>query len=195
MTRCDWANSTPLMQQYHDNEWGRPQHDQQKLFELLCLETYQAGLSWQTVLNKRAAFKEDFYNYDISRVAAMTGADIDRLLTDARIIRHRQKLAATINNAKVIQAWPAGSTYAEWLWSFVDGQPIRQAWQRSAEMPGTNDLAKRVSKELKKRGFKFVGPTTVYSYLQGAGLINDHLADCDWAPENLVSGLNPSPEK
>jgi len=184
MKRCDWANSTPLMQEYHDNEWGRPQHDQQKLFELLSLETYQAGLSWQTVLNKRAAFKEDFYNYDIARVAAMTDDDLDRLLQDERIIRHRQKLAATINNAKVIQNWSASSSYSDWLWSFVDGQPIRQAWKTAAEMPATNDLAKHVSKEMKKLGFKFVGPTTIYSYLQGAGLINDHLVDCDWAPEN-----------
>ncbi|BDZ29790.1 DNA-3-methyladenine glycosylase I [Lactiplantibacillus sp. WILCCON 0030] len=185
MKRCDWAeHATPLMQQYHDNEWGRPEHDQQKLFELLCLETYQAGLSWQTVLNKRAAFNEDFYNYDVAKVAAMTATDMDRLLQDARIIRHRQKLAATINNAQVIQNWPAGSTYSAWLWSFVDDKPIRQAWQSAAEIPTTNELAKRVSKAMKARGFKFVGPTTIYSYLQAAGLINDHLADCDWAPEN-----------
>ena len=103
MERCSWATSTPVMQAYHDNEWGRPQHDQQRLFELLCLETYQAGLSWQTVLNKRAAFNEDFYDYDIEKVAAMTDEDVERLLTDARIIRHRQKLNATINNARVLR--------------------------------------------------------------------------------------------
>ena len=102
MQRCAWADSSPAMQAYHDNEWGRPQHNQQRLFELLCLETYQAGLSWQTVLNKRAAFNEDFADYDVDQVAAMTTADVERLLTDARIIRHRQKLMATINNAREI---------------------------------------------------------------------------------------------
>ncbi|WP_047998818.1 DNA-3-methyladenine glycosylase I [Lactiplantibacillus herbarum] len=185
MERCSWANSTPAMQAYHDNEWGRPQHDQQRLFELLCLETYQAGLSWQTVLNKRAAFNEDFYDYDIEKVAAMTDEDVERLLTDARIIRHRQKLNATINNARVIRDWPAGPSFEEWLWSFVDNQPIRQAWTSATELPATNDLAKQISKALKKLGFKFVGPTTVYSYLQAAGLINDHLVSCDWAPEKV----------
>jgi len=184
MQRCDWVGDNPLMQAYHDQEWGRPQHDDQKLFELLCLETYQAGLSWQTVLNKRAAFEDDFYHYDIAQVAAMTEADVDRLLGDARIIRHRQKLMATINNAQVLQNWPAGATFNDWLWAFVDGQPIRQAWAHAAEMPATNDLAKQVSKALKKLGFKFVGPTTIYSFLQGAGLINDHQRNCDFAPEN-----------
>jgi len=187
MERCSWATSTPVMQAYHDNEWGRPQHDQQRLFELLCLETYQAGLSWQTVLNKRAAFNEDFYDYDIEKVAAMTDEDVERLLTDARIIRHRQKLNATINNARVIRDWPAGPSFEEWLWDFVDGQPIRQAWATINELPATNELAKQISKALKKLGFKFVGPTTVYSYLQAAGLINDHLVSCDWAPEKINS--------
>ena len=149
MQRCAWADSSPAMQAYHDNEWGRPQHNQQRLFELLCLETYQAGLSWQTVLNKRAAFNEDFADYDVDQVAAMTTADVERLLTDARIIRHRQ----------------AGTSIAE--------------------VPATNDLAQHVSKEMKRRGFKFVGPTTIYSYLKATGLINDHVADCPFAPENL----------
>ncbi|MFC6182499.1 DNA-3-methyladenine glycosylase I [Lactiplantibacillus daowaiensis] len=184
MHRCDWVGHNPLMQAYHDQEWGQPLCEQQPLFELLCLETYQAGLSWQTVLNKRAAFNEDFYHYDIDQVAAMTPADVERLLTDARIIRHRQKLMATINNARVIRDWPAGPTYAEWLWAFVDNQPIRQAWTSVSELPATNALAQQVSKAMKQRGFKFVGPTTIYSYLQGAGLINDHLKSCDWAPEN-----------
>lgn len=184
MKRCTWAESSDLMRAYHDQEWGHPQHDPQKLFELLCLETYQAGLSWQTVLNKRAAFEADFHHYDIEQVAAMTTDDLARLMTDERIIRNRLKLTATINNARVIRDWPAGSSFATWLWDFVDNQPIRQAWQRMDQMPATNDLAKRVSKEMKKRGFKFVGPTTIYSYLQAAGLINDHLVDCDWAPEN-----------
>lgn len=185
MKRCAWADSSPLMQAYHDHEWGRPEHDERKLFELLCLETYQAGLSWQTVLNKRSAFEEDFYHYDVKKVAAMQPAELERLLTDKRIIRNRQKLVATVNNARVINDWPERATYADWLWAFVNDHPIRQAWVSAEEIPATNALAKRVAKAMKQRGFKFVGPTTIYSYLQAAGLINDHLADCDWAPENL----------
>ncbi|AYM02433.1 DNA-3-methyladenine glycosylase I [Levilactobacillus yiduensis] len=182
--RCEWATGSPVMERYHDEEWCRPQHDLQKLFEMLCLETYQAGLSWQTVLNKRAAFRQDFYDYDIAKVAAMTPADIDRLLTDPEIIRNRRKLEATVNNAQVILNWPAGSDFATWLWAFVGGQPIRHAVQSDAQVPATTDLAQHISREMKKRGFKFVGPTTVYSFLQGAGLVNDHVIGCDWAPEN-----------
>ncbi|MFD1454621.1 DNA-3-methyladenine glycosylase I [Levilactobacillus lanxiensis] len=182
--RCDWATSSPEMERYHDEEWCRPEHDEQRLFELLCLETYQAGLSWQTVLNKRAAFQRDFYNYDLKRVAAMTDADIERLLQDAEIIRNRQKLVATVNNARVILNWPAESTFSAWLWSFVDGKPIRHAIASDAQLPATTDLAQHISREMKKRGFKFVGPTTTYSFLQAAGLVNDHLLSCDWAPEN-----------
>ncbi|VDG21108.1 DNA-3-methyladenine glycosylase I [Lactiplantibacillus mudanjiangensis] len=180
MQRCDWVGDNELMQAYHDQEWGRPQHEPQKLFELLCLETYQAGLSWQTVLNKRAAFREDFYQYDIDKVAAMTDEDVERLLGDARIIRHRQKLVATINNAQMIQTWSTPQAFSDWVWSFVDGQPIRQAWATAAEIPSTDERAKQLSKALKQHGFKFVGPTTIYSFMQGAGLVNDHLQSCDW---------------
>lgn len=182
--RCDWATSSDTMMRYHDEEWCRPEHDERKLFELLCLETYQAGLSWQTVLNKRAAFQRDFLNFDIDRVAAMTPSDLAQLLQDPAIIRNRLKLAATINNAQVIRDWPAGGHFSTWLWAFVGGQPIRHAVAQADQIPATTDLAQHISREMKKRGFKFVGPTTVYSFLQGAGLVNDHLLTCDWAPEN-----------
>lgn len=184
MQRCPWADSSANMQAYHDYEWGRPHHDQRELFELLCLETYQAGLSWQTVLNKRAAFEEDFQHFEVARVAAMTPVDVDRLMTDERIIRNRLKLNATVHNARVIRDWAGAQSFTEWLWAFVDGQPVRQPWTSAQQMPATNDLAKRVTKAMKQRGFKFVGPTTVYSYLQAAGLINDHLISCAFAPEN-----------
>lgn len=184
MKRCTWAESSDEMRAYHDHEWGRPQRDSQKLFALLCLETYQAGLSWQTVLNKRAAFEEDFGGFQIAPVAAMTPADVERLMQDPRIIRNRLKLNATVNNARVIRDWPVGPSFADWLWDFVGQRPVRQAWQSADQVPATNELAKRIAKALKARGFKFVGPTTVYAFLQAAGLINDHLADCDWAPEN-----------
>lgn len=182
--RCDWATKTPAMQLYHDTEWCRPEHDEQKLFELLCLETYQAGLSWQTVLNKRAAFQRDFCHFDLTQVAAMSAADLTRLLADPEIIRNRLKLAATINNAQVIVNWPKPGQFSTWLWDFVGNQPIRHAVTSADQVPATTDLARHISREMKKRGFKFVGPTTVYSLLQAAGLVNDHLLTCDWAPEN-----------
>jgi len=181
--RCPWATSSPEMQRYHDTEWGHPEHDERALFELLCLETYQAGLSWQTVLNKRAAFRRDFADFDVARVAAMTPADLQHLLQDPAIIRNRLKLAATITNAQVIQQWPAGTSFGTWLWDFVGGQPIRHQFQTGDQIPATTDLAQHVSREMKKRGFKFVGPTIIYSFMQAAGLINDHLLTCDWAPE------------
>ncbi|MGQ4558138.1 DNA-3-methyladenine glycosylase I [Levilactobacillus hammesii] len=184
VNRCDWATSSPKMTRYHDEEWGRPEHDEQTLFELLCLETYQAGLSWQTVLNKREAFEAAFHRFDIATVAAMKPADVDQLMTNAAIIRNRRKLEATVNNAQVLLNWPDPSDFSTWLWAFVGGQPIRHHFSSASQIPGTTDLAQHISRELKKRGFKFVGPTTVYSFLQGAGLVNDHLMSCDWAPEN-----------
>lgn len=188
--RCDWANSSPEMQAYHDNEWGHPEHAVPVLFELLCLETYQAGLSWQTVINKRPAFRRDFYKYDVARVAAMTDDDLERLLTDKAIIRNRLKLTATINNARVLANWSESVPFDEWLWNFVDGRPVRHAVTTMAEMPATTELAKAIAKAMKKLGLKFVGPTTVYSFLQAAGLVNDHLLSCDWAPENQAKGVS-----
>lgn len=184
VTRCSWANGSPSLQHYHDTEWGRPVHDNRQLFELLCMETYQAGLSWQTVLNKRAAFHRAFADYDLVQVAVMTPTDLERLRHDESIIRNRLKLAATVTNAQVILHWPAGSDFSTWLWAFVGGRPIRHHWTQTDQIPPTTDLAQHISREMKKRGFKFVGPTTVYSFLQAAGLVNDHLISCDWAPEN-----------
>lgn len=181
--RCAWVSDLPAMQDYHDEEWGRPEHDPQKLFELLSLETYQAGLSWQTVLKKRAAFKIAFYDYDLAKVAAMTPADIERLLTDSAIIRNRRKLTATVANARAIMTWNDPVDFANWLWAFVDNRPIRHTIRTTADLPATTALSKLVARELKKKGFKFVGPTTVYSFLEAAGLVNDHELTCDWAPE------------
>lgn len=182
--RCAWAMSSAAMQRYHDEVWCRPEHDTRTLFELLCLETYQVGLSWQTVLNKQSAFEAAFHYYDIAAVAAMQSADIDRLMTNAAIIRNRRKLEATVNNARVLMNWPDTPDFATCLWDFVGGHPIRHKVTTDDEVPATTDLSQHISRELKKRGFKFVGPTTVYSFLQGAGLVNDHVLGCDWAPEN-----------
>lgn len=186
--RCDWATSSPAVQRYHDEVWCRSTHDERTLFEWLCLETYQAGLSWQTVLNKQAAFEQSFQDYDIAAVAAMQPTDIDRLMTNSEIIRNRRKLEATVNNARVLRDWPLPTPFSEWLWAFVGNRPIRHHFATTAEVPGTTDLAQHISREMKKLGFKFVGPTTVYSFLQAAGLVNDHLLDCDWAPENQQKG-------
>lgn len=153
MSRCAWVNlNNPLYIAYHDEEWGNPLHDEQALFELLCLESYQAGLSWEIVLNKRQAFRSAFFNYDIQKVAAMTDSELDSLMTNPDIIRHKAKLYATRANA--------------------------QAFLR--ELPTKSELSERLSKDLKKRGFKFVGPVCIYSYLQAAGLLNEHEESCDF---------------
>lgn len=178
MTDCPWGSATPELQIYHDQEWGKPQYDPQKLFELLCLETYQAGLSWQTVLKKRAAFREDFLQFDPQSVAKMTDADIERLMQDPRIIRNRLKLTDTVINARALIELEATEGFETYLWSFVEGQPIVNQPLTASEVPAQSALSQRISKDLKKRGFKFVGPTIIYSFLQGAGLINDHLVGC-----------------
>jgi len=182
--RCEWATSSPEMQRYHDEVWGRPEHSEQKLFELLCLETYQAGLSWQTVLNKQVAFETAFHNFDVATVAVMKPEEVDQLMTNAAIIRNRRKLEATVNNAQVLVNWSEATDFSTWLWAFVGNQPIRHQLTSVDQIPGTNDLAQHISREMKRHGFKFVGPKTVYSFLQAAGLVNDHLLSCDWAPEN-----------
>lgn len=180
LKRCHWVDENdPLMVQYHDTEWGQPEHRDQMLFELLSLETYQAGLSWRTVLHKRQAFRKAFANYDLEQVAQYDEAQVVLLMQDKTIIRHRLKLQATINNAQTILALQkAGKSFDQWLWSFVDQQPIDHQVMNYENVPATDELAITVSKAMKKVGFKFVGPVTVYSFLQAAGLINDHEITC-----------------
>jgi DNA-3-methyladenine glycosylase I len=177
IVRCGWAGSDALYQHYHDREWGRPVTDDTRLFEKLCLEGFQAGLSWLTILKKRENFRAAFHGFDIDRVAAMGEADIERLLQDAGIIRHRGKIASTINNAKKAQAIrDEFGSLAAYIWRFEPGRdrgPIR-----SGEIPAETEISKRLSKDLKKRGFSFVGPTTVYAFMQAMGLVNDHVDDC-----------------
>ena len=180
LKRCHWVDENdPLMVQYHDTEWGQPEHRDQMLFELLSLETYQAGLSWRTVLHKRQAFRKAFANYDLEQVAQYDEAQVALLMQDKTIIRHRLKLQATINNAQTILALQkAGKSFDQWLWSFVNQQPIDHQVMNYENVPATDELAITVSKAMKKVGFKFVGPVTVYSFLQAAGLINDHEITC-----------------
>lgn len=179
--RCFWHGNLPDYLHYHDHEWGRPVSDDRRLFEKICLEGFQSGLSWLTILRKRENFREAFQGFDFDRVAGFTDADVERLLTNAGIIRHRGKIVSTINNARRARALAdeAGSL-AAWFWKF---EPIPQ------ERPAVVDLAHlranpttavstRISKELKKRGWSFVGPTTVYAFMQAMGMVNDHLEGC-----------------
>jgi len=168
-----------LMCDYHDTEWGTPLHDDRSLFEFLCLEGAQAGLSWRTVLAKRENYREAFHNFEIARVAAMKDRELEKLLLDPGIIRNRLKVTATRDNAivalDVIKEFGSLDVY---LWSFVDGKPLVNRWRDKSEVPASTPLSDRMSKTLKKRGFRFVGTTICYSLLQATGMVNDHLVSC-----------------
>ncbi|KRN29050.1 tag1 protein [Lactobacillus selangorensis] len=168
-----WAQSDALMADYYVHEWGHPEHDSQKLFELLSLETYQAGLSWLQVLQRRAAFQKAFHQYDIEQVAQMTDQEIDQLMQNPGLIRNRLKLTATVQNAQAIQKLP--ESFAAYLWSFVDGRPQVHHPATWADVPSQDALSQRVAKQLKKDGFHFVGPVIVYAFLQASGVIDDHV--------------------
>lgn len=178
--RCSWVKLTnPLYVDYHDQEWGRPLHDDQSLFELLSLETYQAGLSWETVLNKRLAFREAFANYDLQTVAKMSDAAIDQLMTNPALIRHRGKLLATRTNARaILEIQQTLGSFDAYLWSFVNGRAIINPVTAKQLPPAKTALSETLSKDMKKRGFSFTGPVCVQSFLQAAGLINDHEDTC-----------------
>ncbi|HFI0245445.1 TPA: DNA-3-methyladenine glycosylase I [Streptococcus suis] len=182
MSRCAWVTpNNPLYIAYHDEEWGKPLHDEQALFELLCLESYQAGLSWEIVLNKRQAFRSAFFNYDLEKVAAMSDTDLDALLDNPDIIRHKAKLYATRANAQAfLRVQEEFGSFDHYLWSWVDFTPLDNPVKSFRELPTKTELSERLSKDLKKRGFKFVGPVCVYSYLQAAGLLNEHEESCDF---------------
>ncbi len=179
VNRCGWAGPDPLYIAYHDDEWGLPLHDERALFELLILEGVQAGLSWLTILKKRDGYRAAFDNFDAVRIADYDDAKIADLLADPGIVRNRLKVQATITNARACLALrDAGGGLDAYLWDFVDGAPITNRWRSLEEVPASTALSDRVSKDLKSRGFKFVGPTIVYAYLQSAGLVNDHVVDC-----------------
>lgn len=176
--RC-WGEGDPLMAAYHDEEWGRPLHDDRKIFEFLILEGMQAGLSWRTVLAKRENFRRAFDGFDPKKVARYTARDVRRLLSDAGIIRNRQKILAAINNAqRFLDVQKEFGTFALYIWSFVNGKPVVNRLRSFSEMPARTPLSDRISKDLKTRGFRFVGSTIVYSHLQATGIVNDHLVTC-----------------
>jgi DNA-3-methyladenine glycosylase I len=175
LARCAWGASDPEYRRYHDEEWGTPQHDPTRLYEKLCLEGFQAGLSWITILRRRPAFREVFHGFDPERVAAMTDADVERLLGDARIIRHRGKIEATIANARATLALER--PLDELLWGFAP--PPRDAAPVSfTEVPATTSESAAMSRTLRSLGFRFVGPTTMYALMQSTGMVDDHLAGC-----------------
>lgn len=177
--RCPWCGSDPLYVRYHDEEWGVPCHDDRQLFEMLCLEGQQAGLSWITVLRKRDNYRRAFHGFDPQRVAAMDEADVARCLQDAGLIRHRGKLEAIIDNARGVLALQLEfGTFSNWLWAQVDGKPLIGKVDDYRKGPSETALSQQVSKTLKKRGFRFVGPTTVYAFLQAVGVVNDHERTC-----------------
>jgi DNA-3-methyladenine glycosylase I len=177
--RCAWVGNDPLMVAYHDTEWGVPVHDDRRLFEFMVLDAMQAGLSWRIVLQKRENFERALDGFDIAKIAKYGDKELERLVIDQGIIRNRQKLAATITNARAAIAIQEdfGSLDA-YLWQFVDGRPTMNARTEGSQIPAKSPDAEVMSKDLKKRGFKFVGPTICYSFMQAAGLVNDHLSNC-----------------
>jgi DNA-3-methyladenine glycosylase I len=180
LLRCSWANpANPRYLAYHDSEWGVPCHDETRLFELLNLEGAQAGLSWETILNKRAHYRLVFDDWDAEKIARYDTAKVAALLADPGIVRNRLKVAAAIANAQAyLRLRDETGGLAPFLWPYVEGQPIRNHWRSSAEVPARTALSERLSKDLARRGFKFVGATIVYAYMQAIGMVDDHLAGC-----------------
>ena len=164
---------------YHDDEWGVPLHDDRQLFELLTLEGAQAGLSWSTILRKREGYRRAFAGFDVSTVAGFGPHDIERLLADPGIVRNRLKVEATVSNAaRVLEVEDELGSFDAYLWAFVDGEPIVNRWRTLSEIPARTELSSEIAKDMKRRGFRFVGPTGIYAFMQSVGMVDDHLADC-----------------
>ena len=194
LPRCPWAGTDPLMVRYHDEEWGTPCHDDRALFELLILEGFQAGLSWATILRKRDAFRRAFAGFDPERVAAFGPAEVERLLVDPGIVRNRLKVAAAIRNAQAFLATQAEfGTFDRYVWSFVGGATLRRAvapaWE---EIPARTPESDAMSRDLKRRGFSFVGSTICYAYMQSAGLVDDHVRGCFRAAPSVSDADQPA---
>jgi DNA-3-methyladenine glycosylase I len=177
--RCGWPGNDPLMIEYHDSEWGVPVHDDRKWFEFIVLDIFQAGLSWRTVLHKRENFRKAFDDFDYRKIALYGDEKIKDLLADAGIIRNRLKINAAINNAgKFIEIQEEFGSFDAYIWQFTGGKTITNHWKSLSDIPATSEESDRMSKALKKRGFRFAGSTICYAFMQAGGLINDHLADC-----------------
>ena len=177
--RCAWVGEDPLMQQYHDKEWGVPVHNDRKLFEFLTLEGFQAGLSWSTILKKRNNFKKAFKNFDYKKITQFKKVDVVRLMKDEGIIRNRLKIESAITNAKAfVNVQKEFGLFDTYIWSFVNGKPIRNRFKTLKQIPASTDISDAISKDLKKHGFRFVGSTIVYAHMQATGMVNDHVVTC-----------------
>ena len=178
-TRCGWCGDDPLYVAYHDEDWGVPVHDDRKLFEMLILEGAQAGLSWLTILRKRENYRKAFDNFDVEKIAEYSGDDIARLLADPGIVRNRLKVNAAVKNARsALKVMEEFGTLDSYLWRFVEGVPRQNSWKSMAELPARTVESDRMSKDLKRRGFSFIGSTICYALMQSVGMVNDHLVDC-----------------
>ncbi|MDT2758218.1 DNA-3-methyladenine glycosylase I [Enterococcus xiangfangensis] len=179
MERCQWAGNNEKMQHYHDTVWGVPEYDDQRLFRKLVLDMNQAGLSWQTILNKMTNFDLAYEQFEIEKVAQFDTVKVEALMQDAGIIRNRRKIEAAINNAqKIIEMQTAGLSFADYLWGFTEHQVVDNKISTAKDVPAKTALSDQIAKDLKKRGFKFVGSTTIYAFLQAVGIVNDHEQDC-----------------
>ncbi|MBN2164279.1 MAG: DNA-3-methyladenine glycosylase I [Pontiellaceae bacterium] len=178
-TRCEWCGSDPLYTAYHDEEWGVPVHDDRLLFEFLILEGAQSGLSWITVLKKRKHYRDAFHQFDMARVARYTPKDMERLLSNPGIVRNRLKIEAAIRNAKgALKIIEEHGSLDQFLWRYVNGEPVQNAWKTLKEIPAQTAASEEMSRDLKKRGFNFVGPTICYAFMQAVGMVNDHTTGC-----------------
>ena len=178
VVRCSWCGTDPVYVAYHDDEWGVPERDSQALFEKLLLDGFQAGLSWITILRKREAFRAAFDRFDPAKIARYGTAERERLMADSGIVRNRAKIDASVGNAIAYLAIEEKQGFAPYLWGFLDGKPIQNAFRGGGEIPPETPLARTISKDLQQRGFKFVGPTIVYAFMQAVGMVNDHLVTC-----------------
>ncbi len=179
MKRCDWANSSALEVKYHDEEWGIPIHDDRLLFEFLILEGAQAGLSWSTILNKRNGYLKAFDNFDADKISKYSEEKIEELLKNPKIVRNKLKVNGTVKNAKLfLDIQKEFGSFDKYIWSFVNGKPIINSWKTVSEVPSTSKESDAMSKDLKKRGFKFIGSTICYAFMQAVGMVNDHLTSC-----------------
>jgi DNA-3-methyladenine glycosylase I len=179
LTRCAWVGADPLYVSYHDEEWGSPVHDDRVLFEFLILEGAQAGLSWLTILRKRDGYRRAFAGFDPVKVASFGSRDVERLLSDPGIVRNRRKIEAAIGNAQAFLALQEEfGSFDAYVWHFVDGGPVQNAWRDVREIPASSEKAISISKDLVRRGFRFVGPTIMYAHMQATGMVNDHTTDC-----------------
>ena len=177
--RCNWTTDDELMIRYHDDEWGKPVHDDKKLFEFLVLESAQAGLSWKTILHKRANYRKAFHDFDYEKIAKYSEKDFKRLMNNVGLIRNRLKILATINNAhRFIEIRKEFGTFDKYIWSFVKNKPIINKIKSLKDLPAKTELSDRISADLKKRGFKFMGSTIVYAHMQATGMVDDHLMSC-----------------